>query len=144
LIVDTDGNVFGGFTPVEWESGDKYKGDDSPRSFLFTLRNPHGVPPRKFALRAEEKQYTIYCNSTRGPAFYGYLFVYNNCNANRESYTRIGTHWDDCADANDTAFEYFFTGAEKFTVKEIEVFEIADYRGKESPRPPSDYRLEYH
>jgi hypothetical protein len=28
--------------------------------------------------------------------------------------------------ANDTAFEDFFTGAEKFTVKEIEVLEIAD------------------
>jgi hypothetical protein len=27
---------------------------------------------------------------------------------------------------NDTAFEDFFTGAENFTVKEIEVFEIAD------------------
>jgi hypothetical protein len=28
--------------------------------------------------------------------------------------------------ANDTAFEDFLTGAHKFTVKEIEVFEIAD------------------
>jgi hypothetical protein len=56
LIADTDGNVFGGFTPVKWESpasSSKYKGDDSLRSFLFALRNPHGIPPRKFALRAE-------------------------------------------------------------------------------------------
>jgi hypothetical protein len=29
LISDTDGNVFGGFTPVEWESVDGSKGDDS-------------------------------------------------------------------------------------------------------------------
>jgi hypothetical protein len=43
LISDTDGNVFGGFTPVEWESGNKWKGDDSLRSFLFTLKNPHDV-----------------------------------------------------------------------------------------------------
>jgi hypothetical protein len=28
--------------------------------------------------------------------------------------------------ANDTAFDDFFTGAEEFTAKEIEVFEIAD------------------
>jgi hypothetical protein len=61
LIADTDGNVFGGFTPVKWESGNKYKGDDSLRSFLFTLRNPHGVPPRKFALKAEEKHNAICC-----------------------------------------------------------------------------------
>jgi hypothetical protein len=52
--------------------------------------------------------------------------VYDNCNTNRDSFTCIGTHWSDCEYANDTAFEDFLTGAEKFTVKEIEVFEIAD------------------
>jgi hypothetical protein len=129
LILDTDGNVFGGFTPVEWESsGGKYKGDDSLRSFLFTLRNPHGVPPRTFALKAEKKQNAIYCNSAYGPRFGGGsgadIYVSDNCNTNRDSYTRIGTHWSDSKYANDTAFEYFFTGAEKFTVKEIKVFEI--------------------
>jgi hypothetical protein len=66
LIVDTDGNMFGGFTSVEWESrvwnrkyNNGWKGDDSGWSFLFTLRKPHGVPPRKFALRAEKKQRAI-------------------------------------------------------------------------------------
>jgi hypothetical protein len=127
LIVDTDGNVFGGFTPVEWESlNGKYKGDDSLRSFLFTLRNPHGVPPRKFALRAEKKQFAISCKSTRSPVFPGCIVVSDNCNANSDSYTHIGTRWSDRVYSNDTDFEYFLTGAEEFTVKEIEVFEIAD------------------
>jgi hypothetical protein len=65
LISDTKGNIFGGFTPVKWESpaSGKWKGDDSLRSFLFTLRNPHGVPPRKFALKAERKEYAIWCYS---------------------------------------------------------------------------------
>jgi hypothetical protein len=131
LISDTDGNVFGGFTPAEWESrtNSPYnKGDDSLRSFLFTLRNPHGVPPRKFALREEKKQYAIGCNS-RWLAVFGYkgdIAVSDNGNANRSSYTRIGTRYDDCTYMNDTAFEHFFTGAGYFTVKEIEVFEIAD------------------
>jgi hypothetical protein len=53
LIADIEGTVFGGSTPVEWESrvwtgkggdeNDYYKGDDSLLSFLFTLRNPHSV-----------------------------------------------------------------------------------------------------
>jgi hypothetical protein len=43
-----------------------------------------------------------------------------------DSYTRIGTRWSDSAYANDTSFEDIFTGAEEFTVKEIEVFNIAD------------------
>jgi hypothetical protein len=61
LTLDTKRNIFGGFTPVQWESrkhngkwgneDNRWKDDDSLRSFLFTLRNPRGVQARKFALR---------------------------------------------------------------------------------------------
>jgi hypothetical protein len=68
LILDTEGNIFGGFTPLEWESR-KYdressrallrdnclKPDPSVKSFLFTLKHPHNFPARKFALKAERK-----------------------------------------------------------------------------------------
>jgi hypothetical protein len=124
LILDTDGNVFGGFTPVEWESRTRncYKGDDSLRSFLFTLRNPHGVPPRKFALKADKKDNAIYCYSGCGPRFGYYdIYVSDNCNTHRSSCTHGNS---DRMYESDTAFEHFYTGAEKFTVKEIEVFEI--------------------
>jgi hypothetical protein len=132
LILDTKGNVFGDFTPVEWKSParGKHKCDNSLRSFLFTLKNPHGVPPRKFALMAEWKHLAICCNSKCCAAFGGGcscdIAVSDNCNASRNSYTHIGTRWSNRTYANDTAFTGFFTGAEKFTVKEIEVFEIAD------------------
>jgi hypothetical protein len=63
LISDTNGHVFGGFTPVKWDSSGKYKEDDSLRSFLFTLRNPRRVPPRKSALKAAKKHYAIRCSS---------------------------------------------------------------------------------
>jgi hypothetical protein len=130
LILDPDGNVFGGFTPVEWESsapGEKYghaKGDDSLRSFLFTLTNLHGVPPQKFALRKERKKYAIYCTSTRCTGFCKGIAALDNCNTNRDSWTWIGTRYDDYSYVNDTRFGDFFTGAQDFTVKEIEVFEI--------------------
>jgi hypothetical protein len=49
LISDTDGNVFGGFTPLEWDSEPtrdaKYKSDDS-QSLIFRLKNSHNTPPR--------------------------------------------------------------------------------------------------
>jgi hypothetical protein len=49
VILDTNGNIFGGFTPVKWTFPDNatylYKTDDSLKSFLFTLKNPHNVPP---------------------------------------------------------------------------------------------------
>jgi hypothetical protein len=61
LVLDTDGNVFGGYMPLQWESAlsMKYKCDDSLKSFLFTLKNPHNIPARKFALKDEEKQRAI-------------------------------------------------------------------------------------
>jgi hypothetical protein len=127
VIEDTDGNIFGGFTPVEWESrtSNYYKGDDSLRSFLFTLRNPHGVPPRKFALKEKRKGMAIGCYSDWCAVFRDGIWVCNNCNTNNESFTAIGTYWDDDGVyANDVDFEYFLTGAFKFTVKEVEVFEI--------------------
>jgi hypothetical protein len=125
LTADTDGNVFGGFTPAKWESsapgeeGGHSKGDDSGRSFLFTLRNPHGVPPRKVALEEEKKWRAIYCSSEFCAVFGDCIYVCDNCNTNRDSYsfTQIGTNWGDRTYANDTAFEDFFTGALLFTVK---------------------------
>jgi hypothetical protein len=65
VISDTKGNIFGGFTPVEWESrkwngeigknNSCLKADPSLKSFIFTLQNPHNVPARRFALRAEKE-----------------------------------------------------------------------------------------
>jgi hypothetical protein len=124
--LDTDGNVFGGFTPVKWELNCSYKGDDSLRSFLFMLKNPHGVPPRKFALRKEMESGAIMCNSAMCAVFGADIVVKDNSNTNSMSFTQIGTHWNDCMYANDVDFEDFFTGADEFTVKEIEVFEIAN------------------
>jgi hypothetical protein len=79
LIQDTAGNIFGGFTPVAWESREwnhmfgnednGFKADPSLKSFLFTLKNPHNLAARKFALKAEEKDKAIYCNSEWGPIF---------------------------------------------------------------------------
>jgi hypothetical protein len=121
LISDPDGNVFGGFTPVEWENNCGNKRDDSLRSFLFTLRNPRGVPPRKFALKAEQCS----LQSTFCPMFGGgCICVHDNCNENTNSTTSyFGDEYDSVSGKLEGDF---LSGAQKFTVKEIEVFEIAD------------------
>jgi hypothetical protein len=45
LILDTKGNNFGGFSPVEWESriGHLEKANDRLKCFVFTLKNPRKV-----------------------------------------------------------------------------------------------------
>jgi hypothetical protein len=131
VILDTNGNIFGGFTPVEWESrewngkGGKedscYKADPSLESFLFTLKNPHKFPARRFRLKAEKKDMAIYCFYKRGPHFWD-IGVWAGSNANTDSFThQFGANY-----TNDTGLDgkTFFTGSTRFQVKEIEVFEI--------------------
>jgi hypothetical protein len=128
LIEDTTGNIFGGFTPVEWESrtGNWFecmKADPSLMSFLFTLKNPHNFPARKFGLKIEMKSKAIYCNSSYGPCFYD-IAVRDPYDARSSSSTILGYS----SYANDTGLDEttFFTGSQGFTTKEIEVFEITD------------------
>jgi hypothetical protein len=124
VLLDTEGNIFGGFTPVEWESPPqaKYKADDSEKSFLFTLKNPHNIAPRRFALKATEKQRAVCSNSEWGPYFRD-VRVSDNCNANTSSSASLGDVY-----TNDTGLneDTVFTGSKNFQVKEIEVFEITD------------------
>jgi hypothetical protein len=125
VILDTNGNIFGGFTPVEWESRASYwnKADDSQKSFLFTLKNPHNIPARRFALNAEKKHRAIWCNSQYGPWFHSGIGVSDNCNTNTTSFTSLGITY-----TNDTALDdtIVFTGSHYFRVKEIEVFEVTE------------------
>jgi hypothetical protein len=128
LIEDYGGNVFGGFTPVEWESrewrGDGsnlFKADRSRKSFLFTLKNPHDFPARKFALKAEARNQAIRANAACGLHFTD-ICVDDNGDHSTGSFTgRFGSSY-----TNDTGLEgrTFFTGSREFRVREIEVFEI--------------------
>jgi hypothetical protein len=130
LILDTDGNVFGGFTPVQWESrqprssgnGNCVKADPSQKSFLFTLVNPHKVPARRFELKAKEKDNAIICSCNYGPNFSD-IGVWNVSEHSKSWSYRFGFSY-----TNDTGLNgnTFFTGSGYFQVKEIEVFEIKD------------------
>jgi hypothetical protein len=100
VILDTEGNIFGGFTPVKWESrvhsgntGDednRWKADDNLKSFLFTLKNPHNIPAKRFALKADRKERAIFGDSGRGPCFGSDIAVFDICNSNTLSYTCFG------------------------------------------------------
>jgi hypothetical protein len=125
VILDTKGNIFGGFTPVEWESRSSFpshKEDDSLKSFLFTLKNPHNIPPRRFALKAKWKHTAIGCNSRDGPCFYGGIIVSDNCNPSTSN-SYIGNYY-----INDTGLDggIVCTGSQYFKAREIEVFEITE------------------
>jgi hypothetical protein len=120
LILMTKGFIFGGFTPVAWDSNSGYKTDNSQKSFVFTIKNPQNIEPRKFALSSASL--AIYCGSDRGPTFGSHsIYVANDSNSNNSSYTDLGNSY-----VNDTGIngEQVFTGESHFTVQEIEVFSI--------------------
>jgi hypothetical protein len=131
VILDTEGNIFGGFTPVKWDSqvwsrryGREFsclKIDYSLRSFLFTLKNPHNIAARIFELRARKKPCAIHCSPKCGLDFRG-ITVSGNCNATASS-TFLGGYY-----TNGTGLDgqIVLTGSRYFRVREIEVFEIAD------------------
>jgi hypothetical protein len=98
-----------------------WKADPGLKSFLFALKNPRNLPARRFGLKAEEKDWAIFCHSGRGPEFYD-IWVNDNCNAN----TNSGTYDFGYGYTNDTRLDgkTFFTGSGHFQVQEIEVFEI--------------------
>jgi hypothetical protein len=100
------------------------KADDSEKSFLFTLKNPHNIPARRFALKADKKHRAIHCCSECGPHFGCDIGVSDNCNANTGSFTSLGPS----IYTNDSGLNpnVVFTGSREFQVREIEVFEIAD------------------
>jgi hypothetical protein len=141
LVKDTNRNIFGGFTPVEWESRvwvEKWgmrndttgKADPSLKSFLFTLRNPHNVPARRFELMPEWKNRAINCVSGCGPVFGanlvfcgGDLAICDNCDACAGSFSSLGITY-----TNDSGYDgaTIFSGSSEILVQEIEVFEITD------------------
>jgi hypothetical protein len=124
LIETTKCFIFGGFTPIAWESSAHgiYKPDSSEKSFLFSLKNPRNSAPRKFMLMSGK--YAIYCRSLHGPCFNGHcdIAVQDNCNTATNNFTNLGGSY-----MNDTGIDgnCVFTGEYNFTVKEIEVFTIS-------------------
>jgi hypothetical protein len=126
LISDLNGNIFGGFTPVAWESRSfgKSKGDDTGRSYIFTLKNPHNVPAKKFSLICDRKSSAIRISSRFGPCFGKNDIVISDCCNTEPSHTSDfgGTY------ENKSGIEgkLFFTGSDTFRVKDIEVFELPD------------------
>jgi hypothetical protein len=110
----------------DWrQTAQDFKADPSRESFLFTLKNPHNFPARKFKLKSERGDSAISCDSSWGPHFCD-LGVSSSCNANARSFTNcFGRSY-----VNDSGLkgETFFTGFASFIVQEIEVFEIQEIR----------------
>jgi hypothetical protein len=122
LIRTTKNFIFGGYTPLSWDSSNRDKTDSSHQSFVFTLSNPHEIGSRKFKLKPDQAQYAIQAYKGYGPVFGSgaTIRVYHNCSTRNDNFTNLTGY------VNDVGLDdkVVFTGEYNFTVKEIEVFEI--------------------
>jgi hypothetical protein len=116
--------IFGGFTPVRWESEGNTKGEiEGAASFLFNLNPADGSGPRKYPLKINHKNEAIFCRDNAGPSF-GIacdLHICDNCNTARSSHVTCGTSYE--SDGKEENVQ--FTLSRNFYVQEIEVFELS-------------------
>lgn len=120
VIQSSQGYLFGGYTPLAWDS--KSYNKHSTEGFIFTLTNPHKIPPTKYT-RNQQDSRAIYCNSSFGPVFgnlHPDIAVSNNCHQNDNSYSNFPSAYNDTTRKGVTTF----TGKSNFTVNEIEVFSV--------------------
>jgi hypothetical protein len=124
IIRSTGGYIFGGYTSISWTSTNSYVQDAN--SFVFTLINPHGIPPTMYSNNGPESNnnsYSIYDYSNYGPTFGGGfdLHVSDCSNTNLSSYTNFPYSYEDTTGYGNKTFtrSYFFQ------TNEIEVFGLA-------------------
>jgi len=111
------GYLFGGYTQVSWNcSGGTVR---DPNAFLFTLSNPHHVPPSKYP--AKHRGMPIFLHQRCLPI----LGVYMAINPLPNYQVRIVLHAFP-GDVVDTTGKgcYIFTGVEEFNIDDVEVFVV--------------------
>jgi hypothetical protein len=112
------GYLFGGYTSASWKNSGREIWTRDPSAFLFTLTNPHQIPPTKYPIRPSNDK------ATRSVTGYGPTFgEYDICihaNSNRNTHSNIGfpKNYSDTTGMG----KQTFTGTEFFQTAEIEVY----------------------
>jgi len=113
------GYIFGGYTSVSWRSIGSYAPDNNG-SFIFTLTNPHKIPPTKYSIK--NVQYSIGDVNGCGPIFGGGhdLHVCDNSQMTTGSYSNFPHSYNDTTNRGNATF----TGSRNFQTSDIEVYRL--------------------
>jgi len=120
VIQSVGGWLFGGFASKSWKPTGDNQADES--AFIFTLTNPHSIPPTKYTLKNDKIQFSIYCSNSYGATFGGGndIYVSDNSNQNYSSHINFPHTYNDTTNKGKTTF----TGSFRFTTKDIEVYSV--------------------
>ncbi|CAF0995428.1 unnamed protein product [Rotaria sordida] len=121
IILSNNNYLFGGYTSIPWTSDGSYKND--PTAFLFTLINPHHIPPTKYLINPDKTENAVYHHTDDGPIFGSHhdILVKNVSNSNNSSYINFPSSYLDTTGKGDITF----TGTRNFTTSDIEIYKLA-------------------
>jgi hypothetical protein len=134
-VTVSKGFIFGAFTPTSWESrvwNRKFKAEnictkanERCKSFLFTVQNPPETSTMKFPLKANRRQFALYCGSIYGLAFehWGWNFRIA-ASLTTGTQCRTGGFQRNYQVDLEVDSERFLTGLKEFNLDESEVFEL--------------------
>ncbi|CAF3889225.1 unnamed protein product [Rotaria sp. Silwood1] len=116
------GWLFGGYTSKDWRSVVGYV-EDLATPFIFTLTNPHNIPPTKYNIRPTKVLHAVAHSPAYGPTFGGGfdLHVCNESQSTNDNYSKFPTSYDDTTGKG----ELTFTGSSHFAISDIEVYRLA-------------------
>ncbi len=119
VIESSEGYLFGGYTAASWNTGrDDWMIDKT--AFLFTLINPHNIPPTKYMINSKG-EYTILPGFVTGPTF-GYIDIgiYLQKDQNHKSFSCFPVKYIDSTGRGNLTF----TGSRYFSTRDIEIYRL--------------------
>ena len=108
-------HLFGGYTSISWSSRQAYAADAND-PFLFTLTNPHGIPPTKYEIKL--RNHAIYDHANYGPTFGAGFDLCVKGPSETNSFSFPHSYVDTTKKGFGT-----FTGERNFQMKDIEVYQ---------------------
>ena len=117
-LILANGHLFGGYTGTSWKISKETPWTVDPSAFLFTLTNPHQIPPTKYPIKSPGNCATR-LRSNYGPTFGEYdICIHLDSNQNSKSNVNFPKNYSDITGLK----EITFTGTQHFQTSEIEVY----------------------
>ena len=121
IIQSTNGNIFGGFTSIQWTSCGLWQFDKS--AFIYSLVNMENRP-LLFEHSSTNKK-SIFSSPCYGPVFGSGIVISDSSNTNTISYSVLGnTYTHPEYPLGSKKARKILAGSRNFQVQEIEVFQM--------------------
>lgn len=119
VVKSSNHSLFGGYLSRPWDSSGGYKED--PEAFVFTLKNPHDIPPTQYLINPTDVQRAYFGGPTWCAAFgYGDLRIQGDSHTKNSAYSFFPKSYVDTTGKGNKTF----AGEDYFSIVDLEVYEV--------------------